>query len=400
MANGLVDFRLIDPNMPAKVGTSWMQGFQQAQQDTAQELQNQAAQQQYQNALAEAEAYKAAGGDYNKLQQELMNRGQGKAAMAVTKQVGEMRKTDLETRLKQTEINRDMFSFLSANPTPEAVGSALDRMVKLKDISPDQAMGMYTHIASMKTPEERSKYFATLSAKAGAVYDQMMQQGRHEDEMGIKRGQLGVSQGQLAETRRAHDLQYGPNVVASTVTDEKGNVTQFNRYGQVVGTPGEIGKPSATYEKTQTLQKQQQKDLTLAIGELEKATKDGGLIDQSTGSGFGRATDIAAGFIGKSTPGAIAIGKLKPIADIALKMVPRFEGPQSDKDTQSYKEAAGQLADPTLPTDIRKAAGREVLRLMKERKGQFVSEGMANEGIGAGGVSSIRQQADAIIGGK
>ena len=66
-------------------------------------------------------------------------------------------------------------------------------------------------------------------------------------------------------------------------------------------------------------------------------------------------------------------------------MVPRFEGPQSDKDTASYKEAAGQLADASLPTEIRKAAGKEVLRLMKARKGQFVNEAMANEGINASG---------------
>jgi ribonuclease Y len=52
-------------------------------------------------------------------------------------------------------------------------------------------------------------------------------------------------------------------------------------------------------------------------------------------------------------------------------MVPRFEGPQSDKDTQSYKEAAGQLANPNLPTKIRQEAGKEILRLMKERKNQF-----------------------------
>jgi len=38
-----------------------------------------------------------------------------------------------------------------------------------------------------------------------------------------------------------------------------------------------------------------------------------------------------------------------------------------------------------LPTEIRKQAGREVLRLMKARKNQFVNEGMAAEGIGAGG---------------
>jgi hypothetical protein len=105
------------------------------------------------------------------------------------------------------------------------------------------------------------------------------------------------------------------------------------------------------------------------------------LIDQSTGSGAGRLADIGAGFVGKATPGAIAIGKIAPVADLVLKMVPRFEGPQSNKDTQSYKEAAGQLADPTLPTAIRKEAGKTVLRLMQERKNQFVTNDMATGGV-------------------
>jgi hypothetical protein len=122
------------------------------------------------------------------------------------------------------------------------------------------------------------------------------------------------------------------------------------------------------------------KDLTQAIAELTDVTKDGGLIDQSTGSGAGRLTDLAAGFFGQAPQGAIAIGKLQPIADIALKMVPRFEGPQSDRDTTSYKQAAGQLADPSLPTKIRKEAGRTVLRLMKARKEQFGTVDMVAEG--------------------
>lgn len=184
--------------------------------------------------------------------------------------------------------------------------------------------------------------------------------------------------------RRGQDLQNAPNVVANTITDAAGNVTQFNRFGQIIGQPGAIGKPSATFEKTAALQKQQQKDLGLVITELERITKDGGLIDQSTGSGAGRAIDVTAGIFGQSTPGSEAIAQLRPIADMALKMVPRFEGPQSDKDTLSYKEASGQLADPSTPTKTRKAAGKEVLRLMKARKNQFVDQNMANEGIGAG----------------
>ena len=141
------------------------------------------------------------------------------------------------------------------------------------------------------------------------------------------------------------------------------------------------GKPSATQEKASLLKAQMGKDIDFAINELTSVTKDGGLIDQSTGSGAGRLADIGAGFFGQATPGAIAIGKLKPIQDVVLKMVPRFEGPQSDKDTQSYKEAAGQLADPTLPTKIRKEAGKTVLRLMQSRKNQFVSPELASEGI-------------------
>lgn len=155
--------------------------------------------------------------------------------------------------------------------------------------------------------------------------------------------------------------------------------------GGGAGSPGVIGgaRPSAAAEKTAAQKTQLSRDLGFAIKELGEITKDGGLIDQSTGSGAGRLVDIGAGFVGQAMPGAIAIGKIAPVADLALKMVPRFEGPQSDKDTASYKEAAGQLADPTLPTKIRKEAGRTVLRLMKSRKDQFVTNDMAAEGAGA-----------------
>lgn len=187
----------------------------------------------------------------------------------------------------------------------------------------------------------------------------------------------------VAAANRGKKTEDDTNEVKFRETDASGKVTLFNKYGKPIGEPMAVGKPSAAFEKTAAQKKQLSTDLDRTIAELTEVTKDGGLIDQSTGSGIGRAVDVAAGFVGKATPGAIAIGKLAPIADMALKMVPRFEGPQSDKDTRSYKEAAGQLADPTLPTAIRKAAGGEVLRLMKERKNQFVTKDMAAEGLGA-----------------
>lgn len=178
-------------------------------------------------------------------------------------------------------------------------------------------------------------------------------------------------------------------VIAQTIYDPAGNPTFLNKFGQVItptaagGAPVKIqGKPTATFEKTTAARKQLGIDLDRTISELESVSKDGGLIDQSTGSGIGRLRDVGAAFVGVATDPAIASGKLAPIADMVLKMVPRFEGPQSDKDTKSYKEAAGQLADPTLPSSIRKNAAREITRLMKDRKGQFITSAMEAEGVG------------------
>jgi hypothetical protein len=128
------------------------------------------------------------------------------------------------------------------------------------------------------------------------------------------------------------------------------------------------------------------RSLNTAISNLTDAIKPGGLLEKSTGSGFGRMVDASAAFVGKATEGAKAAASLAPIADLVLKMVPRFEGPQSDKDTQSYKEAAGQLADSGLPNETRKDAAKVILRLMKERKDQF---GMSDQVGGGGGTPSL-----------
>jgi hypothetical protein len=111
--------------------------------------------------------------------------------------------------------------------------------------------------------------------------------------------------------------------------------------------------------------------LDTAISELQRISAPGGLLERSTGSGVGRLVDIAGEFIGVSSRAAKAAAALAPIADVVLKLVPRFEGPQSDRDTRSYQEAAGRLADPTIPNETRLAAAREIIRLMRNRRDQF-----------------------------
>lgn len=144
-----------------------------------------------------------------------------------------------------------------------------------------------------------------------------------------------------------------------------------------------------TTAETQTRLKEEKraKDLDLAIGEVERVMQPGGLIDQSTGSYIGNLIDGAVATIGAGTPGYEANAKLAPVADLVLKMVPRFEGPQSNFDVQSYKDAAGNLADPTVPASVKKAAATEIVRLFKKYRDQFEYAG--DDGAAGGGEQAL-----------
>jgi hypothetical protein len=125
-------------------------------------------------------------------------------------------------------------------------------------------------------------------------------------------------------------------------------------------------------------QRQEREKLAAAISELERITRSGGLLERSTGGGLNAIVDRFFDFFNAPTSGAVAIGALQPIADVVTKMVPRFEGPQSNADTQSYREAAGRLADPTVPNETRLAAAREIIRLFRARANQFDTAPDAN----------------------
>ena len=183
-----------------------------------------------------------------------------------------------------------------------------------------------------------------------------------------------------------------PDSPVQTFTDNQNRLWERERGGkwrlaQMEGGSGAplTARPPPGAMKVEQARRQTMLDISRAITELEAATKDGGLIDKSTGSGAGALVDAAGRFVGYSTPGSIAAGDMGPIFDLVLKMVPRFEGPQSDKDTASYERAAGQLANPAIPNAQKKSAGKEILRLMKARKAQFISKDMVGtEAEGSG----------------
>lgn len=102
-----------------------------------------------------------------------------------------------------------------------------------------------------------------------------------------------------------------------------------------------------------------------------------------TGSTVGTAVDTVAGWVGASPEGAKEAQTLKAIGGALTSKMPRMEGPQSDKDTQLYKEMAAVVGDSTVPRDRRLAA----LQIVKELWGKYESLNQAPSSAGAGGWS-------------
>ena len=104
------------------------------------------------------------------------------------------------------------------------------------------------------------------------------------------------------------------------------------------------------------------------IGQLSDAIKPNGLLSRATGSDIGAGVDRTLQVFGVSTPGARANAALEPLAGALTAMVPRFEGPQSDADRESYETQAGRLANKNNSVETRRAAAKAVLDIMKRNR--------------------------------
>lgn len=125
-----------------------------------------------------------------------------------------------------------------------------------------------------------------------------------------------------------------------------------------------------------TDQQQRMNDATSVVDLLGEAMP---LLDTSTNSYGGAAYDQAARVFGKSTAGAQSAAQLKVIGGQLIAKQPKMTGPQSDKDVQLYREMAGQIGDPTLPAETRKAAANVILKLNQK----YISDNTKPAGVPA-----------------
>lgn len=130
--------------------------------------------------------------------------------------------------------------------------------------------------------------------------------------------------------------------------------------------------PETKYQQTEA---QEKAKVDVALEEtLRKKSVDGNdslmlltkakeLLPQATAGKLQEGVKAGAAVFGKATEGSPADAQLNIISAKLVGTVPRFEGPQSNTDVQMYKEAAGNLANTSLPAADRMAAADFMMEL-------------------------------------
>ena len=92
------------------------------------------------------------------------------------------------------------------------------------------------------------------------------------------------------------------------------------------------------------------------------------LLSNARGGYASAGVDFVGGALGYSTDNAKTTAQLKALSGQLVALMPKMSGPQSDKDVQMYREMAGNLADPTIPTETRMAALDTIEKLNEKYK--------------------------------
>jgi hypothetical protein len=138
------------------------------------------------------------------------------------------------------------------------------------------------------------------------------------------------------------------------------------RTRQVLGAGPKLTETGRGIQKQMTASQGMGKDLQMAEDLLMGNVRDSeGNVTKGnapTSSLIGKGTDFLGSVVGYAPSGAAEAKSLEVVGGRLVQKVPRFEGPQSDKDVSLYKSMAADVANAGLPLETRLAS----LRTMRE----------------------------------
>lgn len=205
-----------------------------------------------------------------------------------------------------------------------------------------------------------------------------------------------------------------PPITAVTVQDPdnpNGTIVIDGRTKQVLGKGPKLTETGKANFKQMTTMQGIGSDLQAAEDLLMGNVRDSeGNVTKGalpTGSGIGAAADFAGSLVGVTLPGAQEADALKVVAGKLVQKVPRFEGPQSDKDVALYKQMAADAGNSSNTRERRLAAVRKMREIYTGyedgSRGRLVQEQLTNPQRRASDVkptTDVFNAADAIINGR
>lgn len=290
---------------------------------------------------------------------------------------------------RQDEAARAHMAAMPAQDAPEAdklkwaqAGTAIPKLAPvMTDYFKDQVI---------KAPERAEARAERVQTRADQIAEAQRKQAdelryRRERDAQTDAQRRDIAQ-QHAETLLAIRAMHASNSAASA--GDKASDYQIvqdpatgavYRVGKKPGAPAEVvqgvtGNTGADVRKDANETRGQIERSSAAINNAPAVEK---LLGQVSSSGLKSDIRASAGYFGYSDSATQAEKSLKPMADLYLKSVPRFEGPQSDKDTQSYKDAAADLANPRTSPEDRRAALQTVVKLHRQAIDQARARGNA-----------------------
>ena len=214
---------------------------------------------------------------------------------------------------------------------------------------------------------------ATRDARAQELQMRMQDQRASQQERLAAQKELREMQIQAQKDTQRMIASNRPERQAQIIQTDAGPMQLVN--GKAVPIIGPDGKPVMVKAAGATgapagAKAQDARDALATIDMAEK------LIGEATGSGIGSAVDSTAAFFGKSTKGAQAAAQLKALEGDLVAKMPKMSGPQSDKDVLLYRQMAGQIGDPSVPQETKRAA----LVSIREMQNRYASGGAGATG--------------------
>ncbi|NSX16941.1 hypothetical protein HTY52_22880 [Cupriavidus taiwanensis] len=179
-------------------------------------------------------------------------------------------------------------------------------------------------------------------------------------------------QQQQATARRGQDLSAQTALQSQQVTMRGQDMTDQRAR--------DLNAVKAADSKIAQAQQERVRDANDALGLLDQAEK---LIPQATGSYFGAGRDLALRSIGAATEAGNAAAQLRALEGALVSKMPKMSGPQSDKDVAMYRQMAGQIGDPTVPSETKQAAIRTIREIQNKYAGNPMAPAAASTSAAA-----------------